>query len=460
MFQRLNGIIKIDNYDCQFYYDSETEKIIIYMGNKGITVQKEMSTVIGQPLGKNGKYIFFKLGGFLFNDTMTWEEGGLKPSVLADQICSVEYCIEDYKSNSSYTEMRMQFSELDYFIPATGRCRVTEDEIIFSREKESLYSFDVQYADTTVHVSFDTKIAGNENVKATAETISELSLTFPKTDDMDYLTRLYDGVRGFFSFVCNRQNIDLRSAVLIGKYPRITFKEEKMIDTEGHTQQTIFFSQKYIEPEEEIKQIKKVPNIRMFSVQLKELFQLFLEEKKDDIAVVNWSVIHHSFKHRNLIDLEHSINLTSSFEYYVRTLLPEMSSSETREFYNDMQELLEKYIRETTGKKKNKAKSLKKSLKPEVSLEEKIKKAYEGYSEWQPLKDILFEWFGEDISNLAKEANLWRNELAHDKREYQPKVETIDAVRLVEHINYCIVLRKAGYDDENIKAIISKILTR
>ena len=34
------------------------------------------------------------------------------------------------------------------------------------------------------------------------------------------------------------------------------------------------------------------------------------------------------------------------------------------------------------------------------------------------------------------------------------------AVRLVEHMNYCIVLRKAGYDDDQIKAIITEILVR
>lgn len=459
MFQGISGITKIDNQDCPYCYDSETEKIIIYMGNKGIVVQGEINAIVGQPLGVINKYNFFKLESPLSNDNMSWGEG-LKSIASRDQIRSVEYFIEDYKSNSSYTEMRMRFPELDYFIPSVGRGQVTDDKIIISREKKSLYSFEVQYADTIVQVSFDTKMVVHENVKIIAETISEISLKFPKTDDMEYLTRLYDGVRGFFSFVCNRQNIGLRNAVLIGEYPLKRFDEEKIVDVVGYTQQSIFFSQKYLEAEEDIKEIKKVVNIGLFADKLKELFQLFLEVKKDGIAVVNWSVIHSSFKYRNLIDLEHSIKLTSSFEHYVRTLLPEISSPETTEFYNDIQKLLEKYIKEVKGKKKNKAKSFKKSLSPNISLEEKIKKAYEGYSGWQSLKNILSEWFGEDVSNLAEEANLWRNELAHDKREYQPSVETIDAVRLVEHLNYCIVLRHAGYSDENIKRIIAEILTR
>lgn len=95
-----------------------------------------------------------------------------------------------------------------------------------------------------------------------------------------------------------------------------------------------------------------------------------------------------------------------------------------------------------------------------MSLKEKVLKAYEGYSNWESLKPILSEWFGQDVSSLADSANLWRNELAHEKREYQPDVDVVYAVRLIEHINYCIVLRKAGYTDEQIKNIVSEILTR
>lgn len=76
------------------------------------------------------------------------------------------------------------------------------------------------------------------------------------------------------------------------------------------------------------------------------------------------------------------------------------------------------------------------------------------------MKPILEEWFRDDVDNLASAANLWRNELAHEKREYQPNVDVITAVRLVEHLSYCIVLRYAGYNDEQIKAILSDILTR
>ena len=44
--------------------------------------------------------------------------------------------------------------------------------------------------------------------------------------------------------------------------------------------------------------------------------------------------------------------------------------------------------------------------------------------------------------------------------EYCPDVKAIRAIRLVEHLNYCIILRKAGYSNEEIKNIIQEILAR
>lgn len=127
--------------------------------------------------------------------------------------------------------------------------------------------------------------------------------------------------------------------------------------------------------------------------------------------------------------------------------------------------LLDEYIENNGGPKKKKAKDFRKLLRPSVSLKDKILKAYNGYSTvncptWEPLKPILSEWFGENVEKLAAVANLWRNELAHEKREYEPDNSVIAAIRLIEHINYSIVLRYAGYDDTQIKAIISEILAK
>ena len=84
----------------------------------------------------------------------------------------------------------------------------------------------------------------------------------------------------------------------------------------------------------------------------------------------------------------------------------------------------------------------------------------EGYDGWAPIKPVLRDWFGSDYIALTKVANDWRNELAHEKRSYEPDENTVMAIRLVEHLNYSIVLRIAGYSDEEISAILENTLAR
>lgn len=461
MSQLTIGNFTIGDCNYLFQYEKTTEKITIFLGARTITVPEDMDMIVGKKLGMlTGGNTLYKLSTPLSNDCMTFEGTEVKYVSLANQIRSVEYFIEDYQENSTYTEMRLQFPELDYFIPSASIATVSDDKIVFSRIKNNLCSFEIEYCDTVVSVSFDIKMNCRSSNKTTAETISEVAIRFPETKNWEYLINLYFSARAFFAFICNRQNIGLRSATLIGKYPAKTIKDKMVVDVDRYTQQEVFFSQKYLEPLENEKDIKKAPRIELFYPKIKELFQLFFEEKTGDTAIVDGSSTHPSFKYRNLIDLEQSLHITAAFEYYVRTILPEISSPDTIAFFIDIESLVDEYIKTAKGKKKEKAKSFKKSLTPQVSLKEKIKKSYGGYSTWQPLKPILEEWFGDDVDNLANAANLWRNELAHEKRAYQPNVDVITAVRLVEHLNYCIVLRYARYTDEQIKTILSDILTR
>ena len=457
----ITGSIRISNCEYPYSYQCETEKITVFIGAKAVIIPENTDIIIGQKFGMltGGKFLY-KLSVPLSNDCTTFEDGKPIYVSMANQTRTVEYFIEDYQENSHYTEMRLRFPELDYFIPSLGRAKVSDDEIVISRAKETLCSFDFVYHDTEVTISFNAKMDGHSNVKTTVETISEVVLVFPATDDLEFLCGLYDTVRCFFSFLCNRKNIGLRNAVLVGTHPIRKMENGVVVDIDKFTSQKIYFSQKYFEPEEDKKQIANTPNIRLFSEKIPELFRLFSQETADAVATVNRNSIHHSTKYRNLIDLEQSLHITATFEYYVRSLLPEMSSASTIAFISDLSTLLDEYIKESSGKKKQKAEKFKKSLSPQISLEEKVKKVYHGYSSWQPLKPLLTEWFGDDISALANASNSWRNELAHEKREYQPTVDVITAVRLLEHINYCIIFRHAGYSDEQIKSIIAEILVR
>lgn len=460
MSQAINGMTTICGRDIPFCFDTEKESITVYTGPSPIEIPEGMNTIVGQKFGMlTGGCTLFKLSVPLSNDCLAIAGTEAKSVSCSNQIREVEYSIDDYADGSRYTEMRLRFPELDYILPSMSRASIVDNDIVFSREKDSVYCFDVNYCGKTINVSFIRSSEAKANVKTTATTYSELQLKFQDTDDLEFLCNLYFAVRGFFEFICNRKNIGLRSVVLVGEYPRKKIEDGKIVDARGYTRPTMSFSQKYLEPIEELKQVKKAPNIGLFSERFENLFQLFFEEKEGNGAIANGSS-HPSVKFRNLIDLEQSLHITAAFEYYVRTLLPKISSQETIEFLKDIEALVDGYIETATGKKKKKAKDFKKSLMPQISLEDKILKVYGGYENWDSLLPVLVEWFGDDVSELASAANLWRNELAHEKREYQPDVNVIHAVRLVEHLNYCIILRKAGYSDEAIKSILAEVLVR
>ena len=159
MSQLTIGSVTIGEYSYPFQHEEETEKITVFLGARTVTVPENIDMIVGQKLGMlTGGNILYKLGIPLSNDCMAVEGAEVKYVSLANQMRSVEYFIEDYQANSSYTEMRLQFPELDYFIPSASIATVSNEEIIFSRIKNNLCSFEIKYCGTVVSVSFDIKM--------------------------------------------------------------------------------------------------------------------------------------------------------------------------------------------------------------------------------------------------------------------------------------------------------------
>jgi len=352
--------------------------------------------------------------------------------------CLVDYYVMDYDSGVSFTHMGFSFAELDSFYPSTRMYKRSCKKYKFSRkaERNELFSFECSDREVSLFVDTFVVCSSRSLSKCIVETKTRLVLKFTETNDFGFFMGLYTIVHNFFSFIYNRRNISLCSATLSDSRP---------------SPQTIVVIDKYKHESEE-KTI--LPLFGAFSSHLKELFQLFLDDKYDIFS------IHPSSSLRNYFDLGHCLSIMSAFEYYHRTFLPAISSPSTVTFYEDMKKLVQNYIDESSGRIKTKAKEFHKSIRPEISLGQRITKVYNGYEGWKSVKTILSGWFGEDVSGLADIANEWRNELAHGKREFEPNKNVITATRLVEHLNYCMVLREAGYTDDEIELIIENILSR
>lgn len=384
----------------------------------------------------------------------------------------IDFVIQNYEIGSYYTEAIFDFDELQYFVPSNQVVKAEEEgnHVVFERSLKEIIAFDITVDSVNCHVSFNVSSKGEWKIAhSNMEAFSEIRISFPATSDLDFFKDLYNLVDCVFAFICNRRNTTCLSMKLHGKYPSKRPDHGKIIDCEKPIQSEIYFFNRYREEPEGNKAISETWNVTLFLKHIDNLFKLMVEsifnkvidEEDEDIRPLSIASIHPSIKRRNLVDLQQSLQIASTFELYVRHYLPVMEKEETHHVVMNMilQEIIEK---KPSKKLKDLAKSLSKNLVREPALKDKIWKAYKGYDTWLPLKNCISqEWYKEEeIIDLGQEFNLWRNALAHGKLSYEPNEKTIKAVRLLEHLNYSIILRAIGYADEEIMTLLEKALKR
>lgn len=463
-----DGIAEISkNNMVPFHF--ENGEIEFYLGGNMCTLEEGKTSVVGQCYtALTGGMVYFHLPTPLvnycaMNSTDELGRHQVRAILMGNIKHNVDFYIENYEEQSEFTQMRFAFSELDYFLPSSNACSLCGTEgnltdLMFSRTPKEVVGFSFYYLERRINFTLRIYAEGKCGTRSTALTKTELLLKFEKTNDLDFFVRLFELVNDVFCFLCNRRNITLHSVTLDGerikKYP--LHKDGKTVIDERpvKTSQTLVIINKYKDNWESEKVIQKTIRYTVLSARFEQLFLMFVNNKVSVFSV------HSSIAARNLIDLKQSLHITAALEHYYREYIPDTPSGDAIEFYDEIKTLLQEYAENHTGKKKKKAKSLIKGISPEPSLMDKILKVYRGCPEWTGLESVLDEWFGSQVDDLAEVANEWRNELAHEKGKYEPDKRVVSAIRLVEHLNYCIVLRQAGYCDEQIKKILEDLLVR
>lgn len=361
----------------------------------------------------------------------------------------VNWFISDYDPMVFYNQLNFRFDELDYFTCAFLDVQNDDTEFMIRKDEKILEKFSFVIDGKRVNVKLATHFEIINRIPPSVQRISQLSMSFRKTRDLEFLYKLYWIVLDTFSFLCNRRNLTLNQAILEGTTPQ---NQRKYIST-------LCVIDKYKEPNEGIDGISKTihyADVRTHFAGLVRLIASNYDSKtKGKVSVRG---IHPSFFKRNLIDLQQSLNITSAFEFHSRVLMPEISSEDTNETYDEIKRLIEdQYIKIASGKKKKVAKDIVKKLEPMLSLGDKIKKAISGYDKWKSLESVVNQAFP-NWEALAKEANEWRNEVAHEKREAIPTRNTINAIRMVELLNYCLILRASGFSNKSISKIVFTVL--
>lgn len=377
----------------------------------------------------------------------------------------IEFFVKGYKKDAVYNKSVFSFEELQYFCPSASIVKEdSEHNVTFLSEHKELKHFDVTIDNVPCHVCFRLRSDGKWGFAKTHMTaFTDITISFPETADVFFLGKIYHLVDKVFAFICNRSNTTCLSMKIDGEHKGEVFLNGELIERKLPFSCEIYFFDCYREEPETQEVIKNTWWANGFFEHIDVLFDWVAKDisgiaDENGRGTISIESVHPSLKRRRKIDLYLSLQIASAFEFYVRKYLPKMI--EEKEYHKEIKQVLEQIQKTSTGKKKELAKSLINNVVREPALEDKVWKVYNGYDKWDPIKPCISEeWFKEsEIKELASEMNQWRNDLAHSKRKYTPNANTIRAVRLIEHLNYAIVLRKIGYDDNEIKDILSHVL--
>ena len=450
---KVSGFTEIENQSIYFYY--ENNKITFcFPSDVEINSDTEIFDIIGV-IPKTRKYFYFRLSTPLQKNEVPF---GLGCNVTQD----VDYFVENIKLDSNYNiesfnKIYFNFQELDHFLPSCNLVEDTGTEKISVERNREIESFTFNYCGEGITAKFFSHAVISSNAQAKIETKSFISFSFKERNDIKFVSGLYRLVFDFFSFIYNRTNLSLERAFLFPKIPNVSLEENPIFHDVNL----------YQLPCETSESIKNPCLFRIFRIKLKELFQVFIDKKH--IA----DSIHPSRLDRNQINKRLYLTISAAFEYLTREdngFVPKFISDKSSEIDKKVKDIIIEYadakddkgvnVFNSDGKKKIKA-IAKKIDSNDLPLSEKIKKIYSGYSKWEGITSILSEWFSDDnINELALITNEWRNEYAHEKRASVLTFDVVKSIRLLEHINYSIILRFAGYSDRHIKEILDFILIR
>lgn len=438
--------------ECRYAYEFTDGFLYIY-AYEDIPEISGNNVVVGTGFDRIN-YLFFAS----YEITNNWPN-------TSPKIIKIDFIVKGYEKDAIYTKAVFSFDELQYFCPSIAVVQEDSDHnVTFLSKHEEIKTFNVIVDSIKCHVSFRLRTEGKCGfAKSHMTAFTDITISFPETSDYDFLKKIYLMVDMAFAFICNRRNTTCLSMKLIGEHKGVIFQNWQSVEKKLTFTCEIYYYDSYREEPENYDVIKNTWWANGFFEHIDNLFDLIAKDlsgisDNKGRGTISIESVHPSLKRRRKIDLQLSLQIASAFEFYIRKYLPDMIKE--KDYHKEINQVLETIVENSSGDKKKLAKNLMKHVLVEPALEDKVWKVYNGYDEWKPIRPCISEeWFKDDeIKELGSEMNQWRNDLAHSKREYKPNVNTIRAVRLIEHLNYSIVLRELGYNDNEIKDILSHVL--
>jgi hypothetical protein len=389
-----------------------------------------------------------------FVDRIPYEDNQL---AWTSSTVKVYYYIDLDHDSLQFDRLNFRFPELNYFYSINHGIRrqvnVKDSSVSVStlpfEKTERKFNFSFEKKEIICSIGVLSTFYGLSKSPIILE--STLICKFEQTDSVDFLISIYNIILNLFFFLCYRKNISIETIQISG----LNSKGERI--TVGYLH---FITDQSVDAETE-KTMMRTVEYRLFQRNLSELMQLIANDR------LYTQHIPETKSDSNRITPAKFILITAAFEWNANDFFKIPLSPKREQVKSDVLESIRKIPVE-----KGYNRSLKDKLKfyvslvsnIEVNLSEKIVFALRELKQiLDPFIQSLYKLNGLSVDTYEKMGDriqAQRNGYAHGDMSKEFDSMVILDIIILEWVNYGIVLKSVGYNDDDIFNIINSIFSR
>ncbi len=440
-FRFKNGTITIYNRDAILVDNTDKYKI---------NFKCEVNYLVAEDIDTNKTLIFFISDIPFTSDSWNWVSS---ESIRVYYYLELKYPLHNFLFN----KLVFEFPELNFFYPVINGFKSEHNEssiftvepIPFQQTKQ-IYKFKLN--GESVDLEFGVLGVYHFRSSAPLTFSSQLSCSFRETNSIGVLINIYQMIQRLFYFLCHRRSIRFESVKV------------KCIDNNGKYtlgELYVLFDNKETEDEDVVKETIRIDYVKS------HLNQLIQHVANDSLYIDNIPRDSESAHH---ITTASFILEAAAFEWSFKKLYGAVKPSEYRlAVKQDLLKALDelKCKTEYNSKKKGEVKYYSKIIKnTERSFSEKVLYALREFDDilsafiQRVYKYNNLTYDKKSYNKIADELQNYRNAFAHGDIDKEMKGEFILDTIILEWLNYCIVLKTVGYDNDEIFNIINIIFDR
>ena len=274
---------------------------------------------------------------------------------------------------------------------------------------------------------------------------SSMLFEFDETDDYDFLVRLWFIAKEFVSFLCYRNNICMRPAVVSSK------------NQDGKYQSFGTLIMMNQGTDEELHALKQNRCIKQRMISGHE-GQILTDIASDSLYMRHLPKTYEDGRH---IDASRFIMITAAFEWEFHRTYPDgvPKKEATILIENEAIEALQKLIDSSTGKLKNKYKFLSKLIRSDSLQTELVKIGEDFDSIIGNFGKHLYSLNGEELiySSMGERLSSQRNHFAHGDLDKDFIGLALLDLMYLEYVVYAMQLKHYGIEDTNVRKAINEL---